>query len=399
MKFDKSKATLMVWVSFASGSAWAQSSLTLYGVIDDSLVYQNSSTSLGSTKGGKANVSLISGENEGSRFGFRGVEGLGGGTQVEFTLENGFSTNSGALAQGGLEFGRRAFVGVNNDAYGFLTVGRQYPAYFTVLYVDQPSTWLGILPGAIDALDYSTRLNNSINYISPKYHGVRVGGNYALAGEPGSLNRGSTWSGAVQYAEGPIALAGGVMRINNSTPGGGVFSADSTDTSGGQTLLSSLTNGYQTAQAQQRLTAGGNYKFNPAWDLSLRYSNVQYIRGIGSAYRDTAVFNAVSMVLHWKPSVPLDLAVGLSNTRATKANGITNPAQYNQLNFTQYYAFSKRLVVYGYEGYQHANGKTLGTSGAGHIINATPTLGDFYQSSPSSSASQLGMFIGFTYRF
>ena len=216
---------------------------------------------------------------------------------------------------------------------------------------------------------------------------------------PGSVNQGSTWSGAVQYVNGPFGIAAGITRINNSTPGGGVFGTDSTTNSAGQSGVSAVTNGYQTAQAQQRFAVGTGYAFNSAWDVSATYSNVQYIPGIHSLFRDTAIFNTAGAVLHWHASTALDLATGYSYTRATKANGIDSVAQYHQFNLSQYYALSKRTGLYALQAYQRAKGKTLGTPGESSIINATATLGDGFQSAPSSSQSQFAAGVGIIHRF
>ena len=62
----------------------------------------------------------------GSRWGFKGSEDIGGGLEATFTLKNGFELNTGNLAQGGDEFGRQTFVGLSNDRYGAVTLGRQY---------------------------------------------------------------------------------------------------------------------------------------------------------------------------------------------------------------------------------------------------------------------------------
>jgi predicted porin len=402
MKYRKLKTALMfgtaTFASAMSTASWAQSSVTLYGIVDDAIAYQSSSTKLGSTTGGKSNVQLMSGAWSGGRFGFRGSEDLGGGLHAVFQLENGFNVNTGALGQGGLEFGRRAFVGFDSNRYGLLTFGRQYTPYFTLLAPYSPIAWLGMHPGDVDGFDFTVRGNNSIAYISPKLYGFSFGGMYALAGIPGTLNRGSTWSGALSYDAGPAGVAAGFLRVNNSTVGGGAFGADSTATSGGQTLISSLTNGYQTAQAQNRFALVGTYHFNSAWDVNLSYSNVQYIPGAGSSYRDTAIFNTEGVVLHWKTTVALDLAAGYSYTSTSKANGITDAASYQQFHLTQLYALSKRTTLYGFEAYQRANGNTLGTNGRS-IIRATPSIGDFFQSSPSSSASQVAVIFGITHRF
>jgi predicted porin len=62
----------------------------------------------------------------GSRWGLRGAEDLGGGLKAIFVLENGFSVQNGRLAQDGREFGRQAYVGVGSTQFGTVTLGRQY---------------------------------------------------------------------------------------------------------------------------------------------------------------------------------------------------------------------------------------------------------------------------------
>jgi predicted porin len=229
---------------------------------------------------------------------------------------------------------------------------------------------------------------------------LTVSGSYSLGGVAGSVNQGSTWTTAIQYALGPIGLAVGFSRINNSTSGGGAWGADSTTTNGGSQIgVSALTNGYQTARAQQRFAVGGGYTFNSAWDVTATYSNVQYIPGINSKFTDTAIFNTAGAVLHWKPAVTWDFAAGYSYTRATRANGITDSASYQQFNLSQYYSLSKRTGLYALEAYQRANGKTLGTNGAGQIIDATASIGDGFNSTPSSTASQFAFGLGVIHRF
>jgi predicted porin len=96
-------ATLGV-LGAATTSAHAQSSVTLYGLIDTSLVYSNSQK-------GHSNLQMSSGTLSGSRWGLRGQEDLGGGLSALFVLENGFSSTAGTLGQNGREFGRAAYVG------------------------------------------------------------------------------------------------------------------------------------------------------------------------------------------------------------------------------------------------------------------------------------------------
>ena len=259
----------------------------------------------------------------GSRFGLKGAEDLGGGTKAIFQLESGLNSATGAAQFTNAMFGRQAWIGVTNNSLRYVPGRPPVHAYYTLLSPYSPTTWLtgfyGAHPGDLDALDTIYRANNSLVYTSPKLYGFTFSGSYSLGGVPGSFNSGSTWSGAAQYINGPVGIAVGIMRINNSTPGGGAWGAESTTANNGtQVGVSAVTNGYQTAQAQQRFAVTGGYNFGNGWDISGAYSNVQYIPGVGSSFHDTAIFNTGGLVLHWKPAVAWDFAAGYSYTRATR---------------------------------------------------------------------------------
>lgn len=392
----------MIILPVAGSNAFAQNSVTLYGIVDTGLSYQSSQTSVGSTTGGRSAIKVSNGTWAGSRFGLKGSEDLGGGTKAIFQLEEGFNSATGAQAVSGLAFNRQAWVGVSNPAYGSLTAGRQYTSYYTLLSPWSPTTWLtgayGAHPGDIDSLDTSYRANNSLVYTSPTLYGFTVSGSYALGGVAGSFNSGSTWSTAVQYKNGPVGLAAGFQRVNNSMSGGGAWGANSTvSNNGSQPAVSAINNGYQSAQAQQRFAVTGGWQFSPAWDISFSYSNVQYVPGTNSTFASEAVFNTAGAVLHWKPTVTWDFAAGYSYTRAAKANGITSGAQYQQATLSQYYSLSKRTGLYALEAFQRANGRTLGTKG--QVIEATASVGDGFSSAPSSSPSQFAAGVGIIHRF
>src|SRR5437773_7693011 len=94
-------------LSGIAGMAQAQTNVTIYGVIDLGMDYTNNSL-------GKSQVQMESGYAQGSRLGFKGNEDLGGGLSAVFQLENGFAADTGKLGQGGLLFGRQAFVGLSS---------------------------------------------------------------------------------------------------------------------------------------------------------------------------------------------------------------------------------------------------------------------------------------------
>jgi predicted porin len=404
-----SRALVSVAISLGAVPAFGQSSVTLYGVVDDSFIYQSSQTSLGSTSGGRSNLKMVSGIWWGDRWGVKGSEDLGGRTKASFQLESGFNIATGGQQFSNAMFGRQAWIGMSNPDYGSFSAGRQYTPYYTLVTAPYgPTVWLtggiGAHPGDLDHMDLDYRANNSLVYVSPKFYGVTVGASYSLAGVPGSVNQGSTWSGALQYASGPLGIGAAFERVNNSAVGGGVFGVDSTTTTGGQTGVSAVTNGYQGAQAQQRFALAGLWTFNSSWDLSLNYSNVQYIPGVNSKFSDTAVFNSEGAVLHYRPVPSWDLAGGYSYTRASKANGITSAAQYQQVTLSEYYTLSKRTGLYALQAYQRANGNTLGTpsfttSSATPQISATATMGDAFQTSPSSSRSLVAVVFGIIHHF
>ena len=83
-----------------SASASAQSSVTLYGVLDEGINYTNN-------VGGHSQVAMASGFPHGSRWGLKGNEDLGGGATAIFQLENGFDVDNGRAFQGGALFGRQ----------------------------------------------------------------------------------------------------------------------------------------------------------------------------------------------------------------------------------------------------------------------------------------------------
>src|SRR5215469_16706369 len=165
-RYPEVKLALACAAVLAAMPAFAQNSVTLYGIVDNGIGYQSSSTSLGSTTGGHSAVKMVTGVWAGSRFGLKGAEDLGGGTKAIFTLEEGFSANNGAMSTTNLMFSRQAFVGVTNATYGSLTAGRQYASYYQLLSPYSPTTWLtgfyGAHPGDLDGLDTIYRANNTL---------------------------------------------------------------------------------------------------------------------------------------------------------------------------------------------------------------------------------------------
>ncbi|SAL00186.1 outer membrane protein (porin)-like protein [Caballeronia arationis] len=194
-------------------SAHAQSSVTLYGVVDAALSYQTNTN-----PAGKSTFALQQGNEgflSGSRFGFLGKEDLGNGWHAGFTLENGFLINSGKLDQQGQLFGRQAFVKLGNDTYGDLALGRQYTTANTLLYYVDPlgvgaaptNSWQVYLTGQ--------RYDNALTYTGT-YGPVQVLAQYAMGGIAGNTRARSSMGLGIKYARGPVVAIADAQQTNDS---------------------------------------------------------------------------------------------------------------------------------------------------------------------------------------
>lgn len=232
------KTFIALSVLTASGIAMAQSTVTLYGVVDVNLqsVKRAAVDATGKGVAGITQIREESGGQNGSRWGLKGSEDLGNGMKAVFDLQSGFAVDTGASGQGGLLFGRHAFVGLSNSL-GTLTFGRHdtplddmfgdilpsgtnifsatngpgldaagaaavkagvvNTAYVAALnnFAKNDGAWTG----------YNSRADNSIKFISSNFSGLTVSALYAL-GENKTATAGATntTSLAGEYANGPI---------------------------------------------------------------------------------------------------------------------------------------------------------------------------------------------------
>ncbi len=202
-----------------AGAASAQTNVTIYGIADVGIQRVDTSTT-------EARWGLDSGIQSGSRLGFKGSESLGGGLAAIFTLENGFNIDSGALGQGGLLFGRQAWVGLSGG-FGAVKFGRQLTPIFTALdSIDPFGTGLtgdasGIAIGGTTAAapgfrPYGVRMNNTINYSAPAIGGFNAQIAYGLGEVAGSTSAASQLGASIGYANGPINAVFAYHDANNA---------------------------------------------------------------------------------------------------------------------------------------------------------------------------------------
>ncbi len=376
------KKTLMVaaLTGVFATAAHAQSSVTLYGLIDAGITYTNN-------QGGHSNWKETSGSVNGSRWGLRGAEDLGGGLKAIFTLENGFSIANGTLGQNGREFGRQAFVGLSSDQFGSITLGRQYDSVVDFL---GPLALTGTQYGGTqfahpfdnDNLDNTFRVNNSVKYTSANYDGFKVGAQYGFSNEAGGFSDNREYSVGASYNYGPLNVAGAYLQLNN----------------GGSLNTAGAINGDNPFLAgHQRIFGGGiSYAFGPA---TVGFIFTQTMLDNATAITNPGTQGAGALALsdghvrftnyevngRYNLTPALSLAANYTYTDS-RIDGVK--PKFHQVDLQTAYALSKRTDVYLQGEYQHVTG-TDGTAG-GATINGVGV---------SSTSNQVSATVGVRHRF
>lgn len=200
-----------------SGACHAQSSVTLYGIIDGGVTWVNNA-------GGSHQVKFDDGISYANRFGLKGTEDLGGGLKAVFELESGFHLGNGQIANGGSLFGRAAYVGLQSD-WGTLTFGNQIDMTQEMVYLFNVTAWASgyaINQGDFDRMN-GDHLPNAIKFMSNTYAGFQFGGMYSFSNTPGDFHTGSAWSVGAQYQHGDFAMGTAYTQLNNPS---GIYAFD-----------------------------------------------------------------------------------------------------------------------------------------------------------------------------
>ena len=216
------KTVLALAAIAASSAAFAQSSVTLYGVVD---------ASVESVKGNKTLTRVSSDNLASSRIAFKGVEDLGGGLKATFLLDASLKTDTGA-ADSSRFFGRTAYVGLTGGL-GEVRLGRQ-----DSLIGAQGAAALGtqaydelVVARTLAGVGYR-RLDNAVTYIAPTLvPGLTLAAQYTTAAEAitDTANAESTYgdnSGrgyglSANYANGPLAAGLSYIQVNRADSANG----------------------------------------------------------------------------------------------------------------------------------------------------------------------------------
>lgn len=378
---------------FAASAAHAQSSVTLYGSLDAGVVYVNNVT--GSHTWAQTSSALSP-----TYFGLRGVEDLGGGLKAIFDLESGFNLNNGSLANDGALFGRKAYVGLQSDQYGALTLGRQFDSVVDYLGpLSASGQNYGVLlaghPYNNDNVAGIFSLSNTVKYTSANYSGFQFGGLYGFSNSPDFANN-RAWSLGASYNNGPLSVGAAYLQINNNPD-------VAFNTSG--TLNDATAN--MVAETQRTYGIGATYAFGPA-KVGLLFTRSQYFNlegiaagGISPSITTGQGLNINNYEINGTYSLTPAFALLGSYTFSDGKSGggaVTGGNQFPKWHTVLLggdYSFSRRTDVYLAAVYQHASG-SLGLNPDG---TSAPNVAAINTLPPSSTANQVAATIGIRHRF
>ena len=201
------KSLIALAVLAASGAAMAQSSVTLFGIVDTAVGYVDNANAAGDSVYG-----LSTSGNATSRLGFRGVEDLGGGLKAGFWLEGEVFGDDGNA--NGFNFQRRSTVSLMGG-FGEVRMGRELtPSYsktssydlFGQTGIGQFMGWTGNWYGIDGDSGNALRSSNMISYYTPNFSGFTAGLGYGFD-EQTTGKAGRYIGGYAAYDNGPLSVA------------------------------------------------------------------------------------------------------------------------------------------------------------------------------------------------
>ncbi len=335
----KSLLALAALTAFA-GAASAQSSVTLFGIVDQSV---------NSIKNGSNSMKMLSSDMLNSnRFGVRGVEDLGGGMRAGFWLESGLAPDIGTAGGGNGQTGITAFWNRRSTVsllggFGEVRLGRDYVVTFSNRAAYDPFGFNGLgSMGNVESTLSSgaitqVRGNNVVGYFLPAMGGL-FGGVQVAAGE---ANTGWKYMGGrLGYAGGPVSVSGAVGKTYKT----GTMNSEYKQMNFG----ASFNVGFMTIQGM--------------------YDKVDYTNTFGGASQKHVLIGALV------PFGASTLKASYNKTTGTLPTSATVRSQLGakMFSFGYQYDLSKRTALYAT--YSSLNNDGDATTGASFVVAAGPAM-------------------------
>jgi predicted porin len=390
----KSLLALAVLGAFA-GAAQAQSSVTIYGIIDTGVSYTSKAVGTGTTTGSK--FAMNSGNIQGSRIGFKGTEDLGGGLSAVFQLEAGFKNDTGALDDSKASntlFRRKSVVGLAGG-FGSVLLGRQTDFADTISAYTSVADFGGVTGNVGHNLDRleGTRTNNSVSYTTNNLNGFTGNVMYGFGETAGSTSSGQAYGLGGKYENGPLGLGLNYYQSKNgSSPSDTSLLANSASAT--NTAANTTTSTYGSTAAKV-FNVVASYQVGPArvygnWSRVKQDLNTAAVTGLTtSSTRSTAATLALAKKADvfeigtaYSLTPSLKLLAAVEYTTAT-FDGLSGKGKLTQYNLGTDYWLSKRTDLYAFV--SNARAKDMKSQGV------TETSG--------SDASQTQVTVGVRHKF
>lgn len=322
----KSLLALSVIGAFA-GVAHAQSSVTIYGLVDTGVSYNSNVAKAGDTTNTGNKFALNSGVINGSRIGFKGVEDLGGGLNAIFQLETGFSNDTGANdSKTGELFRRKSVVGLSGG-FGTVLAGRQTDFLDDVGALTSVADFGGIVGnvGSSDARLQGTRSNNSIRYNTANLNGFTGSLIYGFGEKAGATSQGQAYGIGGKYENGGLGLAAAYYQSKGN-------GADTASTS--QAVAADKT-------AVKTFTLAASYQINEAARVYANWSRTKFPSALTTQVEKQDAYDLGGSYL-LSNNIKL-----IGSVQHARLNQIDAPkGKLTQVNLGADYLLSKRTDIY-----------------------------------------------------
>lgn len=284
-----------------SAGAVAQSSVTVYGVVDTGVEYANNQPN-----GGNSVVRMTAANLSGPRWGLRGVEDLGGGLKGIFLLESGYEADTGRSGQSGRLFGRSAYVGLDSQ-FGAIRLGRQNNSLFDIMGEFDPTQQALRYSVLVQDGAFSGRADNTVKYVGA-FGPLRASAMYSFGTDsaiangsevPGNSKLGREYGGYLIYSVSAVSVSAVYDEINTGTVTRNPDATTRRATLAGTVDLGNTTiyAGYRWAKAYNgALLAGapaGDKQRSNLWWTGVRWRAKDAVTlAAGAYYQDFATSNA-----------------------------------------------------------------------------------------------------------
>lgn len=373
-------------IAIATPVVFAQSSVTLYGIVDEAVRYQ---TNAG--PGGGDQVSVTSGPETHSRWGLKGSEDLGDGWSAIFHLENGFEAFDGQLHVPDTLFSRQAYVGLSSGTWGALTFGRQYaPAYDTLGDIFDPLTvgnyWQNSWP--YNGIGSYLEINNSVKY-KGIFQNLSVDALYGFGNQPGAFGLGSIYAVELTYTLGPAMLNAGFQQVSvpTSASGSAVGTSVGSSVNGAKTNFLHLSGAYQITRAV-RLLAGWLHAQDKTGltDLYMQQAGAPALKGASPNRIDDTLYAGAN----WQamPALRFTFAYYYGHARnAEMLDGSLGRGVNQSATVLAEYSFSRQTELYAAADWARGTGAFSSDYPGGLNSAGSPT-------NTTGRTNQLGVAIG-----